>query len=116
MHRDVEKENELSSSDCMKIVTGKPSSTNITFLWENGNSESTLPYLHSSCHYFKGEEPEVIRFKGLNDEAIIKGYNLKPVKDAISSQRLQILKESVDSQESTTGKPIVIEIEIRDSL
>jgi hypothetical protein len=106
---------------CMKLVvgTGKAKSRHIVFEWqEKGDRfECTVPYLHSSCYYSQlADGTEIIRFRGLNDEAMVKGYNLRQVKDTIDKQKLEGLRESSLSGFLGEGvQPIVSEIRVYDN-
>jgi hypothetical protein len=104
---------------CMKLLTAatQAKSPHVIFQWNEGRSECTTPYMHASCYYVREDNIEMIRFKTLNDEVIVRGYNLAQVKKALDSRKLEILRVSPTTDtERGDGHPVVLSIEVYDNV
>jgi hypothetical protein len=104
---------------CMKLLTAatQAKSPHVIFQWNEGRSECTTPYMHASCYYLREDDMEMIRFKTLNDEVLVRGYNLAEVKKALDGRKLEILRVSPKTDaEWGDGQPVVLSIEVHDNV
>ena len=73
--------------------------------------------MHASCYYLREDNMEMIRFKTLNDEVMVRGYNLAEVKKALDGRKLEILRVSPRTDtERGSGQPVVLSIEVHDNV
>jgi hypothetical protein len=107
---------------CMKLLAAasKARSPHVIFQWQEKGCrfECTVPYMHASCYYTQLDDgTELIRFRGLNDEAMIRGYNLRDVKDHLDNRKLEVLRESPSTGTAREGEqPVILEIRVYDNV
>ena len=102
---------------CAKKAKQTNEKGKIRLIWQGGDRESTFPYLHTSAHHFRDENPESIRLKGLHDEALIEGHCLGEIKKLLDQEKIEVLRESPPTDsEGGGGQPVVLTITVRDRL
>ena len=71
----------------------KPAKGFVEFVMRDG-TRCALPYGQCSVQYFPTENPESIRFKTINDEALMRGHDLAPIYFGLKNRLLAAVRES----------------------
>jgi hypothetical protein len=92
----------------------KPAKGYVEFVMRDG-TRCALPYGQCSVQYFPTENPESIRFKTINDEALMRGHDLAPVYFGLKNRLLAAVRESADAA-GEGGQPKLLSITVMDAM